>query len=81
MVLELLLLEITELLTCCFSIVGIVSMSSWAVESADVFTVFTDRSKGDSLFLTPFVWGDEVAMDGAAAAAVVVDWIVGAVEF
>lgn len=77
MVLELLLLEITvPVLLTCFSIVGIVSMSSWAVESADVFTVFTDRSKGDSLFLTPFVWGDEVGMEGA-----IVDWIVGAVEF
>lgn len=77
MVLELLLLEITvPVLLTCFSIVGIVSTSSWAVESADVFTVFTDRSKGDSLFLTPFVWGDEVATEGAT-----VDWIVAAVEF
>lgn len=78
MVLELLLLEITvppPVLLTCFSIVGIVSMSSWAVESADVFTVFTDRSKGDSLFLTPFVWGDEVATEEAT-----VDWIV-ALEF
>lgn len=77
MVLELLFRdEITVELLTCFSGV-IVSTSSCAVESADVFTVLTDRSRGDSLFRTPFVCGDEVTTGEATT----VDWTVDAVEF
>lgn len=52
-----------ELLTCLSVLVA--SRSSCAVESADVLTVFTDRSKGDSLFRTALLGDGELAIAAA----------------
>jgi len=55
-----------ELLTCLSML--IVSRSSCAVESADVLTVFTDKSRGDSLFRTALLGDGELAMTTAEVA-------------
>lgn len=53
------------------------SRSSCAVESADVLTVFTERSRGDSLFLIPLVCGGGGAGKGVPGTA----GTIGAEEF